>query len=85
MLKLLVRVFLNRLFVLKKLSLRLFGMQRWIRLGLRYRIILKQKYENYEFIIPFFGYKYRGNLNDYIDRFAFYFGAYEIEELMYLK
>lgn len=85
MLKLLVRVFLNRLFVLKKLSLRLFGMQRWIRLGLRYRIILKQKYENYEFIIPFFGYKYRGNLNDYIDRFAYYFGAYEIEELLYLK
>lgn len=66
-------------------ALRLFGKIRWVRLGIRYRIILPLRYIDHEFVVPFFGYKYQGNLNDYIDRYVFYFGAYEIEELHLLK
>lgn len=57
----------------------------FLRLGIRYRIILPLKYQDIPFTVPFFGYKYNGNLNEYIDRFVFYFGAYEKEELLFIK
>lgn len=85
MLKLLARsvIYLIKMFYRK--ILRFIGMQRWLRLGLRYRLVLKKKYEDLDFNVSFFGYRYRGNLKDYIDRYVFYFGAYEREELLYLK
>ncbi len=64
---------------------RILGHLRWLRLGIRYRIILPMKYVGYDFATSFFGYIYKGNLNDHIDRQVFYFGAYEFEELSFLK
>lgn len=58
---------------------------RFLRLGLRYRVILGLPYENISFSVPFFGYLYNGTLSEYIDRYVFYFGAYEREELSLLK
>ncbi len=58
---------------------------RFLRLGLRYRVILRLPYENINFSVPFFGYIYNGTLSEYIDRYVFYFGAYEREELSLLK
>lgn len=77
-----MKIFLSNI---RNIILRLFGKMRWVRLGIRYRVILPVKYMDFEFIVPFFGYQYKGNLNDYIDRYVFYFGAYEIEELNLLK
>lgn len=65
--------------------LALIGRIWWIRLGIRYRLILNTKYMDRPFTVDFFGYKYSGNLNEYIDRFVFYFGAYEKEELLFIK
>ncbi len=64
---------------------RILGHIRILRLGIRYRIILPMKYIGYDFLVPFFGYVYKGNLNDHIDRQVFYFGAYEFEELSLCK
>lgn len=75
----------NYLFWLKHRFIRIFGKLTWLRLGLRYRLFLPKKYQDDKFIVPFFGYKYQGSLADYIDRFVFYFGAYEREELSLLK
>lgn len=69
---------------MKKL-LRIFGLQRWIRLGLRYRLILPRPFQDIGFTAPFFGYEYSGTLNDYIDRYVYFFGAYEREELALLE
>lgn len=70
---------------LKHYSARILGHLRWVRLGIRYRIILPIKYIGYNFSVPFFGYRYIGNLNDHIDRQVYYFGAYEFEELSFFK
>lgn len=64
---------------------RFIGSLRWVRLGIRYRLIFSLAKKNDLFEVPFFGYKYKGNLSDYIDKYVFYFGAYELEELMFLK
>ncbi len=85
MLKLLAHVFLNFFKNIYRRVRRLFGLQRWVRLGIRYRVSLPKGYENVDFTVPFLGYKYSGNLNDYIDKYVFYFGTYEREELLYLK
>lgn len=65
--------------------IRIICRQRWLRLGLRYKLLNLMPYEDFEFNISFFGLKYRGNLNEYIDRHTFYFGAYEREELSLMK
>lgn len=70
---------------LKNILLRFYGHIRWIRLGLRYKFILKVPYKDQKFTKDFFGYKYDGNLMDYIDRYVYYFGAYEREELDFIK
>jgi FkbM family methyltransferase len=77
-------VFTTILSVVRLYWARGIGTMQWIRLGLRYRIIPKI-YIDYPFSVPFFGYRYTGNLNDYIDKQVFYFGAYEREELSLLR
>ena len=66
-------------------ALRMLGRQDWIRFGLRDRLI--RKYCNpdtaasKEFETSFFGLKYKGNLNSFLDWSVYYYGAYEKEYL----
>lgn len=55
-----------------------------VRRSIRYRIfkILKM---DFSFNVNFYGYKYIGNLNNFIDRSVFYFGAHEREHLEFSK
>lgn len=68
---------------LRYFGVRILGTQRWIRLGIRFKFwtILSQG----TFSVPFFGYVYEGDLNDYIDKQVFLFGSYEHDELCYMK
>jgi FkbM family methyltransferase len=69
--------------------LRLLGHQDWIRYGIRNRIISHfcspDTTSPHSFEIDFFGSKYRGNLNCYIDWVVYFFGAYERQELFLLR
>jgi FkbM family methyltransferase len=69
--------------------LRWFGHQDWISFGFRNRLlrafIKPDEIKPYEFEIDFFGMRYRGNLNNYIDWMVYFFGAYEKETLMFLR
>lgn len=69
--------------------LRFLARREWIRLGIRNRVIMKfcnpHKVASEEFVINFEGYRYAGNLNCYIDWNAFFYGAYEKNELLLLK
>lgn len=65
-------------------TLRFVGTQNWIRWGLRYRVFTLFKPVDYEFIVPFFGLKYAGNLNNFIDRAVYFYGAHEREALLYM-
>src|SRR3989338_724867 len=64
---------------------RFIGTRNWLRLGIRFRVFKKFKPRDCPFVIPFFGYSYRGNLNNYIDRTAYFYGAYEKENLELLR
>lgn len=70
-----------------KSLLQFLGRQDWIRLGIRDRLIRffynPDQVDSFEFEIDFFGHKYNGNLNCYIDWSAYFFGAYE-KETIYL-
>ena len=74
--------------IIKKL-LRLFGRQQYLRFGVRDRII--RFFHNpdtalsEEFIVSFWGNKYRGNFDTFLDWSVFYFGAYAREELRLMK
>lgn len=57
----------------------------WLRLGVRYRLMSQIKRVDKDFSETFFGYIYKGNTRDYIDRYVFCFGAYEYEELSFFK
>lgn len=65
--------------------LRWFGSQRWIRFGIRDRVIRRfyhpgrVRAEGFE--APFFGLRYRGDLASYIDWSVYFFGAYCATEL----
>jgi len=65
--------------------LRLLGHQKWIRFGIRDRII--RAFHNPDtspsrpFIVPFFDRIYTGNFSTYIDWCTYYYGAYAGEEL----
>jgi FkbM family methyltransferase len=63
---------------------RYFGKKSIIRRSLRYRVfkILKS---DFEFEVNFYGYNYSGNLNNFIDRSVFFFGAHEKEQLEFSK
>lgn len=69
--------------------LRLFGSQNWLRFGIRDKVIRKycnpDTVDSIEFVTDFFGLKYKGNLNSYIDWSVFFFGAYERENLLLLR
>lgn len=57
------------------------GMQHWLRLGIRYRILRLMKKTGQKFIVPFGRYTYSGSLDNYIDWHVFFYGAYEQPEL----
>lgn len=57
------------------------GMQHWLRIGIRYRILCLMKRTNQTFTVPFGRYRYAGTLDNYIDWHVFFYGAYEQPEL----
>jgi FkbM family methyltransferase len=69
--------------------LRIFGHQDWLAFGVRDRIIRyfvnPDTVEGKEFETDFFGLKYQGNLNTFIDWSVYFYGAYEKAILFLLK
>jgi FkbM family methyltransferase len=69
--------------------LRIFGHAEWIRLGVRSRIISffhnPNKPINKNFIVSFYGHKYAGCFDTYIDWSVFYYGAYARQELRLIE
>jgi FkbM family methyltransferase len=70
-------------------ALRVVTRCRWIRRGLRDRlgrlICDPEAGTSHPFVVPFFGYRYRGNLSSYIDWNVYFFGAYERELLLLIS
>ncbi|WP_234733934.1 FkbM family methyltransferase [Tellurirhabdus bombi] len=72
-----------------KSLLRILGHQKWIRFGIRDRII--RTFDNIDtrpkelFSVPFFGQTYTGDLSVYIDWSTYYYGSYEGEELSLMR
>ena len=64
--------------------MRFVGIQSWIRWGLRYRFFCILPSTNHEFTVPFFGTSYSGNMNNFIDRSVFFYGAHEREAMLYM-
>lgn len=66
--------------------LKFIGHQDWLTLGVRLRLInFFRKNSDLTFITNFFGLKYQGNLNSYIDSNIYFLGAYEKLNLHLLK
>jgi FkbM family methyltransferase len=69
--------------------LKLFGHLDWLSFGLRDRIIRyfvnPDTVEGKEFETDFFGLKYQGNLNTFIDWSVYFYGAYEKGILLLMK
>lgn len=69
--------------------LKIVGRQDWLRVGLRQKLLRlfvnPDKPPSYEFTADFFGLKFKGNLNCYLDWCVFFFGAYEKRELLLLE
>ena len=69
--------------------LRTIGHFRWIHPELRERLLWRFSHPhhqpNREFCADFYGLKYHGNLNSYIDWCVWYFGAYEEYTLLLLR
>ena len=63
---------------------RMWGNATWIRWGLRYRLYERLRPLNQAFRVPFYGAVYVGNLNNFIDRSVFFYGAHEREVLEYM-
>ncbi len=65
--------------------LRLLGHQRWIRFGIRDRIIRlfikSDGAPSHPFSAPFYGLTYEGNLASFIDWSVYFYGAYSYQEL----
>jgi FkbM family methyltransferase len=65
--------------------LRIFGIQTYIPIGIRNRVVRffypPEKRFDYSFNVNFFGLRYLGNLNSYIDWSVYFFGSYEKETL----
>jgi tRNA G46 methylase TrmB len=72
-----------------RLVLRFLGHQKYLRFGIRDRIIRQfhnpDTSESEEFIVPFFGARYRGNFDTFIDWSVYYYGAYSLEELRLIE
>lgn len=58
------------------------GRQRWIRFGIRDRVlrllVAPEKLRPQDFTIDFFDWRYEGNLSSYVDWTVFFYGAYEL-------
>ncbi len=69
--------------------LRYIGHLDYINLGVRNKLIMffsnPDKMNNRNFVSNFFGYKYSGNLNSYIDWCVYYLGCYSKYELVLIK
>lgn len=72
-----------------KFILRLLGRVELIPFGIRDRVIRSfvnpDTYQSYEFVTDFFRFKYKGNLNSYIDWAVYFYGAYSKLELFLLR
>lgn len=68
--------------------LRTLGHADWLRLGVRDRVIRfvhdPDTCEPEEFVVPFFGARYAGRFDTFLDWSVFYYGAYAREELRLL-
>ncbi|RME57936.1 FkbM family methyltransferase [Candidatus Parcubacteria bacterium] len=68
--------------------LQLIGRQDWLRFGVRKRLVVAfwRRYgEDCPFDTISFGMRYRGNLQDYVDRCVYFFGGYEKGMLALLR
>jgi FkbM family methyltransferase len=69
--------------------LSILGRQYWIRFGIRYHLVkyfLKlMGHPAFSYQVNRMGLQFNGNINNFIERFIFFFGAYEREELLLLK
>lgn len=65
--------------------LRALGHQQALRFGFRDRILRRaddpDRTASAEFVVPFYGAKYRGNFDTFIDWSVYYYGAYERDDL----
>jgi FkbM family methyltransferase len=60
-----------------------FGRRTWIRWGIRYKLFTLLPPIDYEFTEPFYDRVYRGNLDNFIDRVVYIFGAHERQVMEY--
>lgn len=68
--------------------LKILGHMEWIPFGIRSRLIrllVTPGSRDMNFNTDFFGLRYFGNLNNYIDWSVYFFGAYSKQELIFLK
>lgn len=74
---------------IKERALRVLGHQEWLPLGARLRAISRlcdpERSPAKGFEVDFFGFKYAGDLNCYLDWWVYFFGAYEKQELFCLR
>jgi FkbM family methyltransferase len=73
---------------LKHAALRIFGHQHYILRGRRRILLMIHNPEtspSIPFEVPFFGMRYPGNLNNFLDWNVYYFGAYAPQELFLLR
>lgn len=70
-------------------GLRWLGHQRWLRYGLRNRLLCllrsPERAKPQRFEVPFAGFVYPGKLNRWIDWIVYYYGAYELDELELMR
>lgn len=63
-------------------ALRWLAHQRWIRFGLRDRILrllaAPEKMSGHGFVTDFYGWRYRGDLGSFVDWTVYFYGAYEL-------
>ena len=74
---------------LKLRLLRAFGRCEWIRFGVRYAIISRfwdpLTPRPLTFEVDYFGLRYRGDFEGYLDWYVYFFGTHEMEELYLLR
>lgn len=70
-------------------ALGVLGRQRWLRRGIRERAIRAlaspENQASHPFEVEFFGFRYRGDLKNYVDWNVFFFGSYERELLLLIR
>lgn len=70
-------------------ALRWFAHQRWLRYGLRNRVLRAirhpERAQARRFEVPFAGFVYEGRMDRWIDWIVYYFGAYELDELELMR